>query len=305
MDKEAGLSRLSENLYLLPGSPNTVIAVDEIANRAVIVDPGIGEDRAEAIMLSVSKLGFSEAAIILTHAHTDHLAAAVGLVQKGWGPLYAPRLCITLVEDTVARRALVFGGLVSKSLASLPMQRLRVDYYFVDGNPLPGGFKAISLPGHSPGHSGLLSSEDGVAIVGDAVLGEKVLEKYGIPFGIDLRVMLDTIESRLRELVEEGYRLVLGHGPIVEGRRAQALLEANAKAIKRAREVLLELLRRKPVTVEKASLILTKELSSAELTPRQILLNKTAVQSILAWLEEDGLVEPVVGDEGVIWRARV
>ena len=42
----------------------------------------------------------------------------------------------------------------------------------------------------------------------------------------------------------------------------------------------------------------TVSLGSAEPTPRQLLLNRTTLASVLAWLEREGLVEPGVAEKG-------
>ena len=298
-----GLQSLGDNVYLFKGSPNTGIIVDRELGRVVVVDPGIGEGRGRALIeMASSKFNTRDIVVVLTHGHTDHLAALseMGTLRP---PVYGPRHCLPLIESSVTRRAVVYGGFVSAKTASMPMIEVTVDYTYSDGNPLPGFLTAVSLPGHSPGHSGLANDDVGVFFAGDAILGERVIERFGIPFGLNLREMLSSIKI-LEEYVEKGYTIIPGHGPLVSGERAAQLLEANRSAIVRVREKVLELLEGGQRTLEELTVLLTKTLSKANITPRQILLNRTAVQSVLAWLEEEGLVEPTVTGTGVSWKAK-
>lgn len=266
---------------------------------AVVVDPGIGEGRGTAIQEALRGLGLGLEAVVLTHGHSDHLAAAPGL----GGPVYAARLCRGLVESSVLRRLVVYGGLVTERLAAMPMVELRVDREVEPGEGLPEGLRSIPLPGHTPGHLGVVDEESRVVAAGDAVLGERVLARFGVPFAADLEGWVRSLE-RLRELAEEGYTIVPGHGPVARGRRAAAMVEANIAAVEKLRGWVLERLREKPLTLEKLTYMATVSLGSAEPTPRQLMLNRTALASLLAWLEREGLVEPETGEEGVVWRAR-
>ncbi len=297
-----GLQKIAENVFVLKGSPNTGIILDPHTSRVAVVDPGIGEGRGDAIVEVITSISGGNPVVVLTHGHTDHLAAVLDLMEKFKPPVYAPRHCVGLVEDTVVRRLSVYGGLVSERLAAMPMVSFRVDYPYSSGNPIPVGMKAVSLPGHSPGHSGLEVVEKGVVFAGDAVLGERVLERFGIPFGMDLKAMLESVK-KLEAYASKGYTIVPGHGPIVSGTRALQLLRANAKAIEKARDEALAVLEEKPLTLEALTVKLTERLAKTEITPRQVLLNRTAVSSLLAWLESEGLVEAQVSAEGVLWRA--
>ena len=299
------LRKLGGRLHLLQGSPNTVIAVD--VGRVVVVDPGIGDGRDGAVVEAVRGLvggPVGEAYVVLTHGHTDHLAAAPGVVEALGARVYAPRLCLGLVESTVLRRLAVYGGTVSEALAAMPMVSLRVDEAYIGGAALPLGARALALPGHTPGSSAVVFEEDKVVAAGDAVLGERVLARFGVPFAADLRGWAESLE-RLRELAEAGYTLVPGHGPVTRGKRAVSMIEANIAAAERVKSYVLEKLReRGALTLDRLAYMATVELGSAEPSPRQVLLNRTALASVLAWLEEEGKAEPVITEEGPVWRPR-
>ena len=291
------LKKLSDRVYVLTGSPNTLIILSG-GDEALVVDPGIGEGRGEAIRGALEKLGAGRASVVLTHGHSDHLAAAEGL-----GGVTASRLCVTLVESSVARRALVYGGLVSESFAAMPLVELRVDRVVEPGEKITGPVSTIALPGHTPGHMGVVDEESLVLAAGDAILGERVLERYAVPFASDIRGWFESL-SRIEELARAGYTIVPGHGPIVSGERALQMIEANRSAVERVRRWVLETLEARELTLEALAYRATVELSKARVTPRQVYLNRTSLASLLAWLEEENLVEPVVTEEGVAWRRR-
>ncbi len=293
--------RLGEHTWLVPGSPNTIIV--NLGDRVAVIDPGIGADRDKTITEALGSLGLSLTDIVLTHGHTDHLAAAPGLLSSDTR-VRAHRLCLALVESVKARFNVVYGGVISEALAAMPPVALRVTNTFGWSEEVLPGIRSLDLHGHTHGHSGIVIEDDQVVAAGDAVLGERVLARFGIPFAADLREWRESL-ARLRELAEAGYRIVPGHGPVAEAKRAVAMIDANIQAVKRVKEYVLGAIREHgPLTLDKLAYLATRDLSAAEPNPRQLLLNRTALVSVIAWLEEEDLVEPLATENGVAWRAR-
>ncbi len=293
--------RLGEHTWLVPGSPNTIIV--SLGDHVAVIDPGIGADRDKTITEALGSLGLSLTDIVLTHGHTDHLAAAPGLLSPDTR-VHVHRLCLALVESVKARFNVVYGGVVSEALAAMPPVALRVTNTFGWGEEVLPGTRSLDLHGHTHGHSGIVIEDDQVVAAGDAVLGERVLARFGIPFAADLREWQESL-ARLRELAEAGYKIVPGHGPVAEAKRAVAMIDVNIQAVKRVREYVLGAIKEHgPLTLDKLAYLATRELSAAEPSPRQLLLNRTALVSVVAWLEEEGLVEPLATENGVAWRAR-
>ncbi len=281
--------RLGDRLYLIPGSPNTLYYAE---GRGLLVDPGIGEGRGEAL---AEMLG-GRVDVVLTHGHTDHLAAAPSVARS----VAAHRLCVTLVESMDARKALVYGGLVSDSFASMPRVELRVFHAFDWGEELAPGVYTVALPGHTPGHTGVLFEEEGVVAVGDALVGEMVLKRYGLPYALDAKRWVESL-GVIEGLVERGYTLVPGHGPVLRGDRALRVIEANREAVLRAKGLVEELVST-PRSLDELAVLVTRSVAGRSPSPRSVALNRVTVSSILAWLEDEGRVEPVVEGNRVAWR---
>jgi glyoxylase-like metal-dependent hydrolase (beta-lactamase superfamily II) len=82
---------------------------------------------------------------------------------------------------------------------------------FEDGAVLPGGLRAVHLPGHSPGHVALLHEETGVLVPGDAVMNLAGVRYAPAFLCTDPGRNRDSVDDRLRDL---DYDVVaFAHGP--------------------------------------------------------------------------------------------
>ncbi|MGV6813626.1 MAG: MBL fold metallo-hydrolase [Phycisphaerales bacterium] len=122
-------------------------------------------------------------AIVLTHAHADHIGFASRVHRESGAPIY-----IHEVEMNKARKALQLPwiGLVSNAWRSFGREILikgtlngvfscatvSVMKPIADGDTLdiPGSLRVIHTPGHTPGHIMLHNPESGVLFAGDAAV---------------------------------------------------------------------------------------------------------------------------------------
>lgn len=138
------------------GSLNWIVPV---IDGVVLVDAGFDET-GEIIRRALH--GRRVHAILLTHAHPDHRAAA----HLFGAPVYVGRADVPLLEGRYAYRSLLAEGGVLIGTAPVPRTVLPID----DGAVLSIGgrtFTAVALPGHTPGSTGWLS--DGLFFTGDAI----------------------------------------------------------------------------------------------------------------------------------------
>ena len=151
------------------------------ADEWVLVDTGLAYTAGR--VLHAARERFSGAfpkAIILTHAHFDHVGAAAELAEH-WGvPIYVHPLEMPYVTGSPypPPDPTVGGGLMALAAPLYPRQGVhlekRVRPLPDDGSvPFMPGWKAVHTPGHSAGHISLFRERDRVLIAGDAFVTTK------------------------------------------------------------------------------------------------------------------------------------
>lgn len=168
---------------------------------AVAIDPG-GEAQAMADALDAE--GVRLEAVLLTHAHVDHIEGVAALVRRTGAPIYmhpADRPWY----DRAADQAVYFG---LRFEAPPP-----IDHELSDGQTLELAgirFEVRHAPGHSPGHVILYVADAGVAFVGDVVF-QGSIGRSDLPGG-DFQELMRSIRERVLTLPDDT-KLYPGHGP--------------------------------------------------------------------------------------------
>lgn len=181
---------------------NCSIFGDEESGEAIVVDPG---DEIEDILAVLDRHGLKTKAIIITHAHIDHVAGAAKLRQHTEAPVYMNEQDRELL-DALAVQAGWLG------MTQAP-ERTDVDTNAVDGTVLTLGtasFQIMHTPGHTQGSSSIYIPEQNKLIAGDTLFRDSV-GRTDLPGG-NTRQLLSSIKTRLLGLPEETI-VVPGHGP--------------------------------------------------------------------------------------------
>lgn len=178
---------LQENTYLL-------VAED---GRGVIVDPG---DEPGRILAEVQRVGLKPEAILLTHAHFDHVGAVAPLVEALRLPVYLHPADLPLYRSA-ALSAARWG--LSIPQPPEPIEPL------AEGQTLDFGLglEVLFLPGHAPGHVGFY--RPGHLVSGD-VLFRGGIGRYDLP-GSDPQALFASLQ-RITRLPPETV-VYPGHGP--------------------------------------------------------------------------------------------
>lgn len=168
----------------------------------VAVDPGASADRmADA----VTEEGLDLQAILLTHAHLDHIEG-VHLIRA-----LDPSLPIWLHPadrgwyDGIQQQAAMFGLRAEPQPAP--------DHEFVPGEGFRFGgcrFDVRFAPGHAPGHIILVAQEHDLALVGDVIF-QGSIGRTDLPGG-DFKTLMSSIREQVMTLPDQTV-LYTGHGP--------------------------------------------------------------------------------------------
>lgn len=180
---------------------NCSILGDEATKEAIVVDPGDNIDEIERI---VAKHGLRVKAIIVTHAHIDHVAGAKLLKDKTGAPVYLNSNDTALL-DALDQQALW--------LQVPPPERVEVDTDAKDALSLKLGesdLQVLFTPGHTQGSISLYLPQESKLIAGDTLFRDSI-GRTDLPGG-NSRQILSSIKTKLLVLPDETV-VIPGHGP--------------------------------------------------------------------------------------------
>ncbi len=125
-----------------PLSCNSILLVDRLSNRALLIDPGGDEEKIIAI---IKEEKVEIILILLTHAHFDHFLAAAA-ISKFTGAKLAMHPDDSLLYNSLNIQCMMIGVPPPSGPPPKP------DISLTDGYKLPlGDGITIHTPGHSPG----------------------------------------------------------------------------------------------------------------------------------------------------------
>lgn len=171
-----------------------------------IVDPGLPPQAGE-ILAFIRDHKLDPAAIVLTHAHADHIAG-VDDVLAGTGdiPVYLAREEWPFLTDAAQNLSASLGMPVSSKSASDIRDLVVGSSLELESTRWVIG----DVSGHSPGGRSLYCAEQAVVIVGDALFAGSV-GRVDFPHSHGPTLM-SNIEKTLLTLPDET-RVLSGHGP--------------------------------------------------------------------------------------------
>jgi hydroxyacylglutathione hydrolase len=195
---------LLEVRAVAPFYKNGFVVGCEQTREAVIIDPG---DEVDELMGAVRDLEVDVQAILLTHAHVDHVTGVSAAKDAFNVPVYLHRDDLFLYEDAVKQGAM-FGFKVR--------QPPPIDVFY-DMTPIAfGGYQVLlhHTPGHCPGGVCLQIGKTGTPgehlFVGDTLFAGSI-GRTDLPGG-DYELLMESITGVLLPLGDD--KIVHpGHGP--------------------------------------------------------------------------------------------
>ncbi|OKH77609.1 beta-lactamase [Mycobacterium sp. SWH-M3] len=240
----AALSAITERVHFAQTDlVNWTVVTDD--NGVMLIDAGYPGQRAE-VLESIRRLGFDAddvRAILLTHAHIDHLGSAIWFAKTHGTPVYCHSSEVRHVKREYLEQAspadvikhiwqprwlnwtatlIAKGGM---NHAGIPTAQALTDADVLPGTPVP-----VPTPGHTGGHCSFIV--DGILVSGDAlVTGHPLIPRPGpqlLPalFNHDEEACL----ASLKTLATVDADVMLpGHGAVWRGPIADAAAEALAR----------------------------------------------------------------------------
>ncbi len=194
----ATVGALATNCYL--------VGADE-ADCILMIDPG-GEP--QALLQQAARIGKSVQALLLTHGHVDHIAAAAAIQRATAAKVYAHAADAEIINKPDPYWASLVGG----------AEGCRVDVELGEGDQLHLAGLDITVmhtPGHSPGGVCFVTAD--AAFCGDTLFAGSI-GRTDLPGG-DEQEMVASL-TRLVSSLADDTRLYPGHGAATTMRREQA-----------------------------------------------------------------------------------
>lgn len=186
-----------------PFAENTYLLIE--GNQAILVDPGFIEDEEyELVLAPIRDDDIRLHAIVLTHAHVDHVLGLHKVLKDYDIAVYLNNKDRYLWNNFSSQAAMF--GFQSQGFSFDP-EPLPIIPEWTIGN---FSFEVRYTPGHSPDHVSLYSESDNAVIAGDALFKEGI-GRTDLYKG-DFKKLEQSIQKQLYTLPDETV-VYPGHGP--------------------------------------------------------------------------------------------
>ena len=179
---------------------NCSVFGDEQTHDAIVIDPG---DEIERVLEVVRRHGLTVKAIVITHAHIDHIGGAAKLKQATGAPVYMnpnDHELQAMLDEQAAW------------LGMPPVEQVEIDQPAKDGDRLVLGTSEMHVmhtPGHTQGSISLWIPSENKLVAGDTLFRDSI-GRTDLPGG-DGGQILRSIHDKLLPLPEETV-VIPGHG---------------------------------------------------------------------------------------------
>ena len=185
-----------ERLTIQVGGFEVNCSILSVNGKAWIVDPG---QEPERIIDTLAKKGLEPAAILLTHAHFDHISAIPGLLEK------FPDLPVYVHQ----KDAPMFGHPLNQLQPEYPSFAKPKNLANLNSLDSLEGLEILETPGHTPGGVCYHFPAMKLLLSGDTLFAGSV-GRTDLPGG-DMATLMDSLQ-KLTALPDDTL-VIPGHGP--------------------------------------------------------------------------------------------
>lgn len=180
---------------------NCYFLTEKKSRETLVCDPGAEADR---LGREVRSLGLRPVAVLLTHAHWDHIDGVSSFTKEFPVPVYLSEGERPTLSDPSVNLSEALGGTA---------KTYHADKFLSDGEETTIGsfrFQCLSTPGHTPGGACYYFPEEGILLSGDSLFAGSV-GRTDFPGG-SMSALVRSLKKKVMTLPEDV--LVLpGHGP--------------------------------------------------------------------------------------------
>ncbi len=180
---------------------NCSIFGDEQTREAIVIDPG---DNIDEILVILARHKLKLKAIVITHAHIDHIGGAAKLKKATGAPVHMNQQDQPLYDQMEMQ---------ANWLGMRPPSTTEIDANVREGDSLSLGaaqFQVLETPGHTQGSISVWIPAEKKLIAGDTLFRDSI-GRTDLPGG-DSRQILHSIHDKLLTLPDDAV-VVPGHGP--------------------------------------------------------------------------------------------
>jgi hydroxyacylglutathione hydrolase len=179
---------------------NCSIFGDEETKEAIVIDPG---DDLTKILEILAKHALKVKAIVITHAHIDHIGGAEKLRSQTGAPVW-----MNSADEVIAMSLPLQAAWIGMRVPKNP----GVDVPAREGETVSAGtteFRIIETPGHTPGSISLYIPAQHKLVAGDTLFRDSI-GRTDLPGGSSKKI-IQSIREKLFKLPDETL-VIPGHG---------------------------------------------------------------------------------------------
>ena len=258
-----------------------------------LIDSGNDKDAGRKLRQLLDTNGWKLRAIYNTHANADHIGGNRYLQAQTGCRIFVPGVDCTITRYPILEPAFLYGGYPPNDLRHKFLMAQESEAELLTPEVLPEGFEILPLPGHFFDMVGFRTPDD-VVFLADCLSSRETLEKYQISFIYDVAAYLRTLEM-VKGL--EARTFVPAHTAATED--IAPLAQLNIDKVWEIAERILQICG-EPRCFEAILQQLFTDYALRMSFEQYVLVGST-VRSYLAWLRDEGKLQPLFENNMLLW----